>query len=117
MEQVVDVLLARFDGDDDGAIALPELLAVLDPKGHRQKIAEALSVLTDAVDVDTDGNDTMSQDELNAAVAMLDTDGNDTLDHHDHVPGPPADETEVDLIGILLPQLRQFDVGVLDPPF
>lgn len=108
--QVVDALFTRFDGNQDGAIGLTELLAVLDPKGHRNKLEAAMKELVAAVD--TDHNGSMSRTEMQTAVATLDRNQDGKLDHDDHVPGPPADEG-VDLIGVLLPHLRDFDIGTL----
>lgn len=110
VEQVVDVLVTRFDADDDGALTLAELLAVLDPASRHGKLAAAMQELVAAVD--TSGDGTMSEAELTAAVATLDADGNGTLDHRDHVPGPPTDDS-VDLIGLLMPHMRDFDVTTL----
>ena len=110
LDQVVNALLSRFDGNKDGAIALSELLAVLDPKGHRAKLDATLADLVQAVD--TDHNGAMSRAEMLSAVASLDTNHDGLLNHDDHLPGPPPDEG-VDLIGVLLPHLRDFDVGTL----
>ncbi len=108
--QVVDALFTRFDGNQDAGITLAELLAVLDPKGHRGKLEAALKELVTAVDTDHSGS--MSRTEMQAAVATLDRNHDGQLDHDDHVPGPPADDG-VDLIGVLLPHLRDFDTGTL----
>ncbi|MBH9577029.1 EF-hand domain-containing protein [Inhella proteolytica] len=108
--QVVDALFTRFDGNRDAGITLTELLAVLDPKGHRGKLEAAMQELVTAVD--TDHNGSMSLAEMQAAVASLDRNQDGQLDHDDHVPGPPSDEA-VDLIGVLLPHLRDFDIGTL----
>jgi Ca2+-binding EF-hand superfamily protein len=113
IEDVVDSLTSRFDANDDGALTLAELLAVLDPGGHRQKLQDALAPLVDAVDTSNDG--AMSEAELTAAVSSLDTNGNGRLDHGDHV-GGPASADEVDLIGVLLPKFRHFDGVAPDSP-
>lgn len=110
VEQVVDALFTRFDGNRDAAITLTELLSVLDPQGHRKKLEAAMKDLVSAVDADRNGS--MSRAEMLAAVATLDRNEDGKLDHDDHVPGPPADEG-VDLIGVLLPHLRDFDIGTL----
>lgn len=111
VEQVVDVLTARFDANDDAALTLAELLAVVDPKGRHAKVDTALTALVDALDQNHDGS--LNRAELTAGVATLDTDGNGRLDHRDHVPGPPVDHDTVDLIGVLLPHLRDFDAATL----
>lgn len=108
--QVVDALLTRFDGNQDASITLAELLKVLDPKGQHSKLEAAMNDLVTAVD--TDHNGSMSRAEMQAAVASLDRNQDGQLDHDDHVPGPPSDEA-VDLIGVLLPHLRDFDIGTL----
>ena len=105
IDAAVESLLGRFDGNDDGALSLAELLAVLDPQGHRQRLEDALTPLVAAVDADGDG--VMSSAELEAGVASLDADGNGRLNHDDHVPGPHSPD-EVDLIGVLLPKFRHF---------
>jgi Ca2+-binding EF-hand superfamily protein len=106
IEDVVDSLTSRFDANDNGALTLAELLAVLDPGGHRQKLQDALAPLVDAVDTSNDG--AMSEAELAAAVSSLDTNDNGRLDHGDHVGGPSSAD-EIDLIGVLLPKFRHFD--------
>jgi hypothetical protein len=111
IDAVVASLTQRFDGDGDGALTLAELLAELDPRGHRHKLDDALSTLVAAVDTDDDG--TMSGDELTAAVASLDGNGNGRLDRGDHVPGPQSPD-EIDLVGVLLPKFRHFDAGQAD---
>jgi Ca2+-binding EF-hand superfamily protein len=103
---VVESLTSRFDANDNGALTLAELLAVLDPAGHRQKLHDALAPLVDAVDTSNDG--AMSEAELTAAVSSLDTNGNGFLDRADQVGGPPSGD-DVDLIGVLLPKFRHFD--------
>lgn len=108
VEDVVASLIDRFDGAANGALTLAELLAVLDPHGHRQKLDAALTSLVPGVDADGDG--AMSEPELNAAVASLDANGNGRLDRGDHVPGP-ASPDEIDLIGVLLPRFRHFDAA------
>ena len=108
VEDVVASLIDRFDGDANGALTLAELLAVLDPHGHRQKLDAALTSLVPGVDADGDG--AMSEPELNAAVASLDANGNGRLDRGDHVPGP-ASPDEIDLIGVLLPRFRHLDAA------
>jgi Ca2+-binding EF-hand superfamily protein len=110
---VVDSLIARFDGNANGALTLTELLAVLDPGGHRQKLKDALTPLVAAVDSNHDG--AMSQAELTTAVASLDGNGNGRLDHGDHV-GGPASADDIDLIGVLLPKFRHFDGMGPDSP-
>ena len=110
---VVDSLLSRFDGNANGALTLTELLAVLDPGGHRQKLKDALTPLVAAVDSNHDG--AMSSAELTAAVASLDGNGNGRLDHGDHVPGPHSPD-DIDLIGVLLPKFRHFDGMGPDSP-
>lgn len=112
VEQVVNALLTRFDGDDSGGITLTELQAVLMPRGERPKVAEALQSLVTAVDTDADG--AMSEAELTALVGRLDADGDGVIGRGDPVPGPPIRDTEVDLVGLLLPKLREFDAAVLD---
>jgi Ca2+-binding EF-hand superfamily protein len=111
IDAVVDSLTQRFDADDDGSLTLAELLAELDPRGHRQKLDDALTALVDAVDTDDDG--TMSGAELTAAVASLDGNGNGRLDRGDHVPGPQSPD-DIDLVGVLLPKFRHFDAGEAD---
>ena len=108
--EVAGVLLLRFDADEDRALNLSEILAVLDPRGQRSKLATAIESLIGLVD--TGGDGVMSETEIAAAVATLDTDGSGVLDHRDHVPGPP-DVAEIDLIGLLLPRLREFDITSL----
>jgi Ca2+-binding EF-hand superfamily protein len=113
IDAVVDSLTDRFDANDNGALTLAELLAVLDPGGHRQKLEDRLTDLVAAVDTNDDG--AMSEAELTAAVASLDANGNGRLDHGDHVPGP-ASPDEIDLIGVLLPRFRHFDGAGADSP-
>ena len=113
IEDVVDSLTTRFDANDNGALTLTELLAVLDPGGHRQKLKDALTPLVAAVDANHDG--AMSKAELTAAVSSLDANGNGRLDHGDHVPGPGSAD-EIDLIGVLLPKFRHFDGAGPDLP-
>jgi Ca2+-binding EF-hand superfamily protein len=108
IDDVVAALTQRFDGDGDGALTLAELLAELDPQGHRQKLEDALTTLVAAVDTDDDG--TMSGAELTAAVTSLDGNANGRLDRGDHVPGPQSPD-EIDLVGVLLPKFRHFDAG------
>ena len=55
----------------------------------------------------------MSEAEMAAAVATLDADDDGALTRGDHLPGPPQAADEVDLIGLLLPQLRQYDAAAL----
>jgi Ca2+-binding EF-hand superfamily protein len=113
IDAAVDSLTDRFDANDNDALTLAELLAVLDPRGHRQKLEDRLTDLVAAVDTDDDG--AMSEAELTAAVASLDANGNGRLDHGDHVPGP-ASPDEIDLIGVLLPRFRHFDGAGADSP-
>ena len=113
IEDVVASLTDRFDANDNDALTLAELLAVLDPGGHRQKLEDRLTELVAAVDTSDDG--AMSEAELTAAVASLDANGNGRLDHGDHVPGP-ASPDEIDLIGVLLPRFRHFDGAGADSP-
>ena len=108
IDAVVASLTQRFDGDGDGALTLAELLAELDPQGHRQKLEDALSTLVAAGDTDDDGM--MSGAELTAAVTSLDGNANGRLDRGDHVPGPQSPD-EIDLVGVLLPKFRHFDAG------
>lgn len=110
VDEVADALMARLDRDDDGGITLAELQSLLSPARPPARLGAALAELVAAVDTDASG--AMELDEVAAAVASLDADGNSILDRHDHLPGPPADEG-VDLIGILLPRLRDFDAAAL----
>lgn len=110
LEDVVATLVGRFDADDDDAVTLAELLAVLDPSARLPRLEDALARLVAAVDRDDDG--AMQIDEIVAAVTPLDADGNGRIDPRDHLPGPPADGA-VDLIGVLLPRLRDFDAATL----
>ncbi|WP_284614709.1 EF-hand domain-containing protein [Aquabacterium humicola] len=111
VDDVVDALFRRFDGDHDSAITLAELLAVLDPRGVRPRIDDAMASLVGAVDSNHDQS--ISEAEMAAAVATLDADDDGTLNHDDHLPGPPQAADDVDLIGLLLPQLRQYDAAAL----
>lgn len=113
IDAVVDSLTERFDANGNGALTLSELLAVLDPGGHRQKLKDALTPLVAAVDTNHDG--AMSEAELTAAVSSLDANGNGRLDHGDHVSGPGSAD-EIDLIGVLLPKFRHFDGAGPDSP-
>ena len=113
IDDVVASLTDRFDANDNGALTLAELLAVLDPRGHRQKLEDRLTELVAAVDTSDDG--AMSEAELTAAVASLDANGNGRLDRGDHVPGP-ASPDEIDLVGVLLPRFRHFDGAGPDSP-
>lgn len=106
IQDVVLSILARFDGDDNGALTLTELLAELDPRGHRQKLQDVLTNLVGAVD--TNGDGAMSEAELTVAVTSLDANGDARLDHGDHVPGPGSAD-DIDLVGVLLPKFRHFD--------
>jgi Ca2+-binding EF-hand superfamily protein len=110
IDDVVGALFNRFDADDDGGITLAELLAVLDPHGVRPRIDDAMASLMAAVDGDQDG--AMSEAEMAAAVATLDANDDGSLNRDDHLPGPPQHD-EIDLIGLLLPQLRQYDAAAL----
>jgi Ca2+-binding EF-hand superfamily protein len=112
VEQVVDALMTRFDGDDSGGITLAELQAVLMPRGERPKLTEALQALVAAVDSNADG--VMVEAELTVVVSLLDADGDGVIGREDKIPGPPVRDAEVDLIGLLLPKLREFDAAVLD---
>lgn len=111
VEDVVASLIDRFDGNGNGALTLAELLFVLDPQGHRQKLDAALTSLVAAVDTDDDG--AMSQAELTVAVSSLDGNDNGRLDRGDHVPGPSSAD-EIDLVGVLLPRFRHFDAAAPD---
>jgi Ca2+-binding EF-hand superfamily protein len=110
---VVDTLLTRFDANGNAALTLTELLAVLDPGGHRQKLKDALTPL--AADVDTNHDGAMSKAELTTAVSSLDGNGNGRLDHGDQVAGPHSAD-DIDLIGVLLPKFRHFDGMGPDSP-
>lgn len=110
IDEVVGALFNRFDADDDGGITLAELLAVLDPRGVRPRIGDAMASLLQSVDGDRNG--AMSEAEMAAAVATLDATDDGTLNRDDHLPGPPQND-EIDLIGLLLPQLRQYDAAAL----
>ena len=59
--------------------------------------------------VDADPSGAMSRAEVHAAVASLDQNQDGSLNHDDRVPGPPPDDG-IDLIGVLLPHLRDSDV-------
>jgi Ca2+-binding EF-hand superfamily protein len=106
IDDVVASMLDRFDGNGNGALTLSELLAELDPRGHRQKLQDVLTSLVGAVDTNDDG--AMSEAELTAAVSSLDANGNGRLDRGDNVQGPGSAD-EVDLVGVLLPKFRHFD--------
>lgn len=108
--QVVDTLVTRFDADKSSTVSLAELLAVLDPQARHNRLDDLLKAVVAAVDTDHDGQ--MSKAELTTAIGSLDSDDNGKLDHRDHVPGPPGDDA-VDLIGVLLPHMRDFDIDTL----
>lgn len=106
--QIVDEIFSTFDGNANGSVTLAELMAVLDPKGTHTHLDDALKSVVTLVDTDKDGG--MSKAEVTAAVKLLDADGNGTLDHADHIPGPP-DDGSIDLIGLLMPHLHDFQGG------
>lgn len=110
LDEVVGALVARFDADGDGGTTLPELQSLLGPASGHGRLGDALAALVSSVDAD--GDSAMQVAEIAAAVASLDADANGILDPHDHLPGPPADDG-VDLIGVLLPRLRDFDATAL----
>lgn len=110
LDEVVGALVARFDADDDGGLTLAELQSLLGPAGAHGPLGDALVALV--ASLDANGDASMQVAEIAAAVASLDADANGILDPHDHLPGPPADDG-VDLIGVLLPRLRDFDATAL----
>lgn len=101
---VVDTLFTRFDANKSSSLSLGEFTAVLDPQHRQQQVDDALAALVTQVDSNRDGQ--MSRAEVAAAVATLDADHNGTLDARDHLPAAPGDGS-VDLIGLLMPQLRE----------
>lgn len=103
--ELVDDVFGRFDTNSNGSITLAELLAVLDPKSLHTRLDDALKQLVTVVDTDKDG--AMSKAEVLAAVKSLDANGDGFFSHADHIPGPPADDS-IDLIGVLLPRLCDF---------
>ncbi|WP_395700246.1 EF-hand domain-containing protein [Aquabacterium sp.] len=110
LDEVVNALIKRFDTNNDQGISLTELLAVLDPRAGHAKIDDAMQSLVTAVDTNQDG--VMSAAEIKAAVASLDDNHDGLLNHDDHMPGPPSGDA-VDLVGLLLPHLRDFDSATL----
>ncbi len=111
VDDVVNALIKRFDTNADQGISLTELLAVLDPQARHAKVDDAMQSLVTAVD--TDHNGVMSAAEIKAAVTALDDNHDGRVSHDDHVPGPPSGDA-VDLVGLLLPHLRDFDAATVD---
>ena len=106
--ELVDDVFGRFDTNANGSITLAELLAVLDPKSLHTRLDDALEHLVTVVD--TDKNGAMSKAEVLAAVRSLDANGDGLFSHADHLPGPPSGDS-IDLIGVLLPRLGEFQGG------
>lgn len=84
----------RFDTDGSGAIAVSELVAVLDPDVDDTELATDLAAKVARIDTDTDGN--VGTAELTAALSALDTDNSGTLDASER---PVTDD---EFVGVVL---------------
>ncbi|MFO1326234.1 MAG: EF-hand domain-containing protein [Rubrivivax sp.] len=91
--EVVERVLTQFDANDDDAITLDEVLALLDPDGTHATVAEQAKAAF--AQVDGDGSGAIGSAELTTAVAALDTDGDGSLERGEKA----ADDSG---IGVLL---------------
>lgn len=78
IDTVVDKVFTRFDADDDAALTVAELVAVLDPTASSSTLATELTAQVTVID--SDGNGTLSKAEVTAAVTALDSDADGLLD-------------------------------------
>lgn len=105
VDQLVDWMFAAFDGDHDDAIALAEMLAVLDPNAAHRGFDKHVGRIFDAVDAD--GDEFLSRDELTAVIEALDA---QQVGPRGGVPGQLHAAT-VQLVGLALSAEAFVDAG------
>ncbi|MEN9631129.1 MAG: hypothetical protein RJA10_4357 [Pseudomonadota bacterium] len=97
----VTAIFAAYDSDDSGTIAVSELLAALDGRGHAGRGGDAESRLTAAVSrIDTNTDGALSAAELTAALNAADANQDGSLGAGEAGPG-----SDVGLVGVLLHHL------------
>lgn len=81
VDQAVDQVFTRLDGNANGQLTLAEILAVLDPQGTRTTVSTAATALVTALDVDRSGG--LSKAEVKTLLAKLDSDADGLLERSD----------------------------------